>query len=50
MEFTRREAPYLAPHSDVPTMMLHVLLALVPAGLAHIWYFGPGFLLDRRKP
>jgi electron transport complex protein RnfD len=25
-------------------MMLHVLLALVPAALAHMWYFGPGFL------
>ena len=46
MEFTHREAPYLAPRSDVPTMMLHVLLALVPAALAHIWYFGPGFLFN----
>jgi len=27
-------------------MMLHVLLALVPALLAHIWYFGPGILFN----
>ena len=27
-------------------MMLHVLLALVPAALAHVWYFGPGFLFN----
>ena len=46
MEFERREAPYLRPSADVPTMMLHVLVALVPAALAHIWYFGPGFLFN----
>ena len=46
MEFERREAPYLAPRADVPSMMLHVLLALLPAALAHIWYFGPGFLFN----
>ena len=46
MEFTRREAPYLTPNSDVATIMLHVLLALVPAALAHTWYFGPGFLFN----
>jgi electron transport complex protein RnfD len=27
-------------------MMLHVLIALVPAALAHVWYFGPGFLFN----
>jgi len=27
-------------------MMLHVLLALAPAALAHVWYFGPGFLFN----
>ena len=46
MEFEPREAPYLAPRADVPTMMLHVLMALIPAALAHIWYFGPGFLFN----
>jgi len=46
MEFVRREAPYLAPRADVASMMLQVLVALVPAALAHIWYFGPGFLIN----
>lgn len=27
-------------------MMLQVLAALIPAALAHIWYFGPGFLFN----
>jgi electron transport complex protein RnfD len=27
-------------------MMLQVLAALLPAGLAHIWFFGPGFLFN----
>jgi electron transport complex protein RnfD len=26
--------------------MLHVLLALVPATLAYVWYFGPGIILN----
>ena len=46
MEFERREAPYLAPASNVSSMMLQVLLALVPAAIAHVWYFGPGFLFN----
>lgn len=46
MEFVRREAPYLAPKADVATMMLHVLVALAPAVLAHVWYFGPGILFN----
>ncbi len=46
MEFVRREAPYLAPVARVSTMMLHVLAALVPAAIAHVWYFGPGFIFN----
>ena len=46
MEFARKEAPYLTPSADVANMMLQVLLALVPAALAHMWYFGPGFLIN----
>ena len=46
MEFARREAPYLAPRVDVSSMMLQVLVALIPAALAHVWYFGPGFLFN----
>ena len=46
MDFVRREAPYIAPKVDVASMMLHVLVALVPAALAHVWYFGPGFIFN----
>jgi len=46
VDFVRREAPYLAPRADVASMMLQVLVALIPAALAHVWYFGPGFLFN----
>ena len=46
MEFARREAPYLAPRTGVAPIMQQVLLALVPAALAHVWYFGPGFIFN----
>jgi len=46
VEFTRSEAPYLTPSVNVADMMLQVLLALVPAILAHMWYFGPGILFN----
>ncbi len=46
MEFVRREAPYLAPTTSVGSVMQQVLLALVPAALAHVWYFGPGIMFN----
>ena len=46
MEFIRREAPYLAPEVSVSSLMLQVLAALVPAAIAHVWFFGPGFILN----
>ena len=46
MEFARQKAPFLAPRANVATMMLQVLAALVPAALAHVWYFGPGFIFN----
>jgi electron transport complex protein RnfD len=46
MKFERREAPYLAPATDVASMMLQVLAALIPAALAHVWFFGPGFIFN----
>ena len=27
-------------------MMQQVLIALAPAALAHVWYFGPGFIFN----
>ena len=46
MEFQRREAPFLAPQASVASLMLQVLAALVPAAIAHVWFFGPGFILN----
>jgi len=46
MEFERGEAPYIAPSSDVSRIMLQVLVALAPAALAHVWFFGPGFMFN----
>ena len=46
MEFARRDAPYVTPSTSVQAVMLHVLLALIPAALAYLWYFGFGFLLN----
>jgi electron transport complex protein RnfD len=46
VEFERREAPYLAPTANVAGIMQQVLLALVPAALAHVWFFGPGLVFN----
>ena len=46
MEFQRQEAPYLAPKASVASLMQQVLFALVPAALAHVWFFGPGFIFN----
>lgn len=46
MEFERREAPYVTPPIDVGSTMRQVLYALIPAALAYVWYFGPGFILN----
>jgi electron transport complex protein RnfD len=46
VDFIKREAPYLGPSASVASMMQQVLFALVPAALAHVWYFGPGFVFN----
>jgi electron transport complex protein RnfD len=46
MEFERREAPFIAPTANVAAMMREVLIALVPAAVAYVWYFGPGFIFN----
>lgn len=46
MEFQRRDAPFLTPQVSVSSLMLQVLTALVPAAIAHVWYFGPGFIFN----
>ncbi len=46
MDFTRHEAPYVGPKVSVASTMQQVLYALIPAALAHVWYFGPGFIFN----
>ena len=46
MRFKTTEAPFLAPRVDVASIMLQVLGALVPAAIAHVWFFGPGFIFN----
>ena len=46
MRFERREAPYWSPRVNVASLMLQVLAALVPAAVAHVWFFGPGFIFN----
>ena len=46
MEFERREAPYVRPRDTVGSVMRQVLLALVPAAIAYVWFFGPGFIFN----
>lgn len=46
MEFARRESPYWSARVAVPSLMLQVLAALIPAAIAHVWFFGPGFIFN----
>ena len=46
MQFERRDAPFIAPATSVTSIMLQVLVALVPAAFAYVWFFGPGFLFN----
>ena len=39
-------APHFPPHSTVSRVMLQVIYALVPAIAAHVWFFGPGILIQ----
>jgi len=44
--FETGEAPHFPPHATVRGVMLQVLLALLPAIAAHVWFFGPGILFQ----
>jgi len=46
MEFERRDAPFVTPVTDVGSIMRQVLYALIPAAMAYVWYFGPGFIFN----
>ncbi len=44
--FERTMAPHLRPAASVQRVMAEVLIALIPAVIAYVWYFGPGLLLN----
>ena len=46
MRFERLELPYWSPQTSVASLMLQVLAALIPAAIAHVWFFGPGFIFN----
>ena len=46
MEFKTAAAPHFAPDNKVSLVMLQVLLALVPAILCYVWFFGIGILVN----
>ncbi len=46
MRFRHAPAPHLTPPNTVAHMMRQVLYALVPAAVAHVWFFGPGLLIN----
>ena len=39
-------APHFPPHTTVSRVMLQVIFALLPAIAAHVWFFGPGILVQ----
>jgi electron transport complex protein RnfD len=45
-DLTLGGAPHLPPETTVSRVMQQVLLALVPAILAHAWFFGPGIFFQ----
>jgi len=46
MHFKTLSSPFLKPKNNITKVMLHVLLALIPALIAYIWYFGWGILFN----
>ncbi|MBY6205054.1 RnfABCDGE type electron transport complex subunit D [Halomonas denitrificans] len=46
MNLTVAGAPHLPPITTVGAVMRQVLYALVPAVVAHVWFFGPGILFQ----
>ncbi len=46
MRFEPATPPHLRPATSVTRLMADVLLALIPAAVAYIWYFGPGLLFN----
>jgi electron transport complex protein RnfD len=46
MEFQSQPSPHVRPRESVPHLMRRVLYALLPAALAHTWFFGAGLWIN----
>jgi electron transport complex protein RnfD len=46
MQFEAQFAPHFTPSGSVSRTMQRVLKALVPAAIAHVYFFGPGLLFN----
>lgn len=46
MQFELKPPPHALPTTSVPRVMRHVVYALVPAALAHVWFFGWGLCIN----
>ena len=46
MRFELRPPPHAVPATSVPKVMRHVVYALAPAALAHVWFFGWGICIN----
>ena len=46
MLFSKADAPYLSGQSDVQSLMLKVVYALIPGSIAMFWFFGWGVLFN----
>ena len=46
MALAPTQPPHVRPQSSVTRVMGEVAAALVPATLVHVWFFGPGLLLN----
>ena len=46
MKFELKPPPHALPTTSVPRVMRHVIYALVPAALAHVWFFGWGICIN----
>jgi electron transport complex protein RnfD len=46
VRFEQPAAPHAPPRGSVPRVMRRVLGALVPAAICHVWFFGPGLIVN----
>ncbi len=46
MRFASTPAPHLIPPSSVPEVMRDVLVALIPAAIVYVWFFGWGLIIN----